>query len=107
MKRLGISWYWIRGKAGRGYDWVKVIFAVGGYCVTFPVAPRHRIKGQRRGFFRNRGEEVITKSGAEDRGAFSPRAHVLSEECRRKITKHVRTLSEGFREVNIGAYFLY
>ena len=31
LKRLGIGWCWARGEAGRGYDWVKIIFALGGY----------------------------------------------------------------------------
>ena len=44
LKRLGIGWCWARGEAGRGYDWVKIIFALGGYFVTFRMAPRHRVE---------------------------------------------------------------
>ena len=43
LKRLGIGWCWARGEAGRGYYWVKIIFALGGYF-AFRMAPRHRVE---------------------------------------------------------------
>ena len=86
VKGQGISWYWVWGEAGRGYDWVKVVFAVRGLVVTWYIAPRHRVEGERRGFFRDSGQEVIAESGTSGWGVFSPRTHVLSKKCRKRVT---------------------